>query len=252
MHPELFRVGPLVIQSYGFMLAVAFLAVLFIARAEFRRRGGDPKDADPLVMVAIIGGIVGARIYFLLEQWDMFVRYPREMIFSRGGLVWYGGLGLGVLSVVLMARRKGLRLSMVADSAAPAIALGYAITRIGCFLNGCCYGRATSVPWGVHFPGNPICESGSAVHPTQLYESGSSFVIFAILWSVRKRPLPSPSLFYMYLILGGTERFLVEFVRATPRVALGLSMAQFLSAGIVAFGAISLVNTLRGGKMRRT
>ncbi len=252
MHPELLRIGRFAIQGYGFMLALAFLAVIFITRAEFKRRGEDPQNADPLVMAAILGGIVGAKIYYLFEQWDTFVRYPMEMIFSGGGLVWYGGLGLGVISVILIARRKKLKLGIVIDSAAPAIALGYSITRIGCFLSGCCYGRATSLPWGMHFPDNPICESGNAIHPTQLYESGASFIIFAVIWSIRKRPFPSSSLFYIYLILAGVERFLVEFVRATEKVALGLSAAQFLSAGIVVFSAVSLAIILRRSRMQQT
>jgi phosphatidylglycerol:prolipoprotein diacylglycerol transferase len=251
MYPEILRIGSLVIQSYGFMLALGFLAVFFVVKAEFKRMGENPQSADPLVMSAIIGGIIGARVYYILEQWDTFVEYPVEIIFSRGGLVWYGGFALGTLAVVLMARVKKLRLGMVANSAAPAIALAYAITRIGCFLNGCCYGTVTSLPWGMRFPNNPLCQSGNTIHPTQLYESGASFIIFAIIWSIRRRPLPGWSLFFIYLVLGSLERFLVEFVRATEKIALGLSMAQILSIGIIVFSLIGLIVIFRRVGMRQ-
>ncbi len=261
MYPELITldlplIGRLTITSFGVMMALAFLAAYQVGRSEFDRMGKDPELAADLLLGALVGGIVGAKLYYVFLNWDLTVQNPLGMLFSRAGLVWYGGLIGGTVGVILMIRRRGERILPVGDALAPAVALGYAIGRIGCFLVGDDYGRPTDSWVGVAFPdGAPPSTAGNLregfgvsipdsipdsavleVHPTQLYEVGLSLLIFAVLWRLRgERPVGR--IFALWLVLAGLERFAVEFFRAKDDRFFGaLTLAQMFSLGLVGLG----------------
>lgn len=261
MYPELITlnlpvIGQLTITSFGVMMALAFLAAYQVTRSEFDRMERDPELAADLLLGALVGGIVGAKLYYVFLNWDLTVQDPLGMLFSRAGLVWYGGLIGGTIGVILMIRRRGERILPLADGLAPALALGYAIGRIGCFLVGDDYGRPTDSWVGIAFPdGAPPSTAGNLregfgvsvpdsipdsavleVHPTQLYEVGLSLLIFFALWRIRGTR-PVGRVFALWLVLAGLERFAVEFFRAKDDRFIGaLTLAQLFSIGLVALG----------------
>lgn len=239
---------------------MAFLSAGFILRAEMGRKEYDPDISWDILFMAVLGGVLGAKIYFLLLYFPDLLRDPVAAIFSRGGLVWYGGFLGGLALVVWHVVRRRLPLPLVADAAAPALALGYAVGRVGCFLVGDDWGRPTASWVGIRFPmGTPptrvdiierefgiqvdpelVARFGEVVpvHPTQLYEVGLSLLIFALLWSQRKRLGRGDGwLFMAWLSLAGMERFLVEFFRAKDDRFLGvLTLAQLISILLVVVG----------------
>jgi len=248
MIPVLFHIGPLKIHSFGFMLAVAFLLIAMLASREFVRRGYSADAAGSCVLGAMIGGVLGAKLYFLLDHWGDMVRDPMGMIFSGSGLTYYGGLFGGALGVIIGTWKYRIPIGRLADLGAPFIALGYAVGRVGCFLNGDDYGKPTGVPWGMTFPkGTPA--TTVPVHPTQLYEVVAGGLILAFLWLTRKRLETRPGrVMGVYLLLAGTERFTVEFWRSNPPVALGLTVAQWISVGLFLLGLLILaVASVRSG-----
>jgi phosphatidylglycerol:prolipoprotein diacylglycerol transferase len=262
MYPELITLdlpilGTITITSFGVMMALSFLTGFWVVRLELRRKGMDEDLAGDVLMGAIIGGIVGAKIYYVLLNWPQTVQDPLGMLFSRAGLVWYGGFIGGAIGVVIAIRRRGAAVSVLADVCAPALALAYAVGRMGCFLVGDDYGRPTDSWVGIAFPnGSPPSTAGNlrrmfgvdvpasipdaavlSVHPTQLYEIGMSLLIFAILWRLRREPWKAGRLFALWLSLAGIERLVVEFFRAKDDRFFGvLTLAQLISIGLVLFG----------------
>lgn len=234
MYPELFRIGPVVVYSYGFALAAAFLAAFFLARAEARRKGMETEVVYDLVLAAAVGGILGSRLIYVLANWPEFALNPlHALAIWEGGLVFYGGLVGGALTCWLVILRKKLSFFKVADMVAPSLAMGAAVGRVGCFLNGCCYGVITNLPWAVYLNGEPR-------HPTQLYDMAYNLVIFGVLWNLRKRIAQEGLLFWLFLMMYSIGRFGVEFLRVNPRILAGLSGSQLtsfvlfvVSAGIV-------------------
>jgi len=229
------------------MLVVGLLVSAFLLRSEMRRKGLRFELVESMVVAAVIGGILGAKIYYMVQHGREFLDNPWGMIFSGAGLVWYGGLAGGTLAVVGLLLYKGERLAPIADSVGLVLPLGYAFGRLGCFLNGDDYGIPTGLPWGMSFPKGapPTLER---VHPTQIYEMMASLVIFAVLWRLRKRPLPDGFLFWTYLILAGAERFAVEFWRTNRKVLLDLTVAQMISVVLILLGAISVAILLQRRK----
>lgn len=223
MYPVLLRVGPIAIYSFGLAIALAFLAAMLVVRAEVRRRGFHSDLSYDIVLWALVGGILGSRLFYIVGHWDYYVSDPLQiLLIQSGGLVWYGGLLGGAAAVALFLRRRKLPLATFADVVAPALPLGAAIGRIGCFLNGCCYGKPTSLPWSISY-------LGAERHPTQIYEFIMNLVIFGIIFSARKRMKKPGSLFLFYLILYSIARFSVEFVRVTVPAWMGLSGSQLIS-----------------------
>jgi phosphatidylglycerol:prolipoprotein diacylglycerol transferase len=270
MLPNLFRIpewipllGGQQITSFGVMMLLAFLAAAAVHRSETRRLGGDPETTWDLLFLAVVGGILGAKIYYMLLNYPQLVRDPMSLVFARGGLVWYGGFLGGLGLVVWQIRRKGLPLAQQADMIAPGLALAYGVGRVGCFLVGDDWGRPTGSWVGIAFPnGAPptrvdiierefgiqvdpelVSRFGDIVpvHPTQLYEVGLSLLIFFLLWSIRKHGHAKGWLFMGWLALAGAERFLVEFFRAKDDRFFGfLTLAQVISLALVAVGLIGL------------
>ncbi|MCS6925698.1 MAG: prolipoprotein diacylglyceryl transferase [Candidatus Binatia bacterium] len=245
MYPVLLRFGPITVYSYGVMMALGFLAAGWVLRRELHRQGRDPHLAATLVLWAALGGLLGARVLFVLEQWPAFLADPWSFIFTGAGFTWYGGLIGGVAAVTGCLRYYGLPWRETMDAVAPAIALGHGIGRIGCHLAGDGdWGPPTTLPWGVAYTQAIIgweYPPGVRVHPTALYESAAYLLIFALLWRCRTIPHRPGALFWGYLLLAGVARFLLEFVRLNPPLLLGLSLAQVLSLVVAAIGSIMLL-----------
>ena len=248
MYPVLFKIGPLTIYSLGLLWALGALSAAWIFRLELKRYGYDPEIAASVVTAAAIGGLLGARLLFILEEWESFKQAPVRLVFSGAGFSWYGGLFGGALAAVWVFKKHKLPLARAADIATPALALGYGIGRIGCFLAGdATWGKVTDVPWAMAFPNavagwaDPLTgvpyPPGVKVHPTQLYELVQSLVVFTMLWVLRKRSYPAGTIFYLYLVLAGSMRFIVEFWRANPVVSRGMTEYQWISLALVILGA---------------
>lgn len=266
MYPVLFRIGDFAVTSFGVMMALSFLVGGWILSKELKRKGENPDVAWEVVWWAAIGGIVGARLYYLILTWPHTIADPWGAITSRGGLVWYGGFIGAALLIYWRLKKSGVAIPRVADAVAPALAVAYAIGRLGCFLVGDDYGRPTDLPWAIAFPdgappstaenlreqfGIPIPpgvpgDTVMAVHPTQLYEIAMSLLIFAIIWRLRERIAPAGALFCIYVALAGVERFIVEIFRAKDDRFFGaFTMAQLISLALVAVGIAGATYLLR-------
>lgn len=237
MYPYLFKIGPLQVGSYGVMMVIAFLTTAWLLKKELIRHGYDGDWAYTVIFAAAVGGIVGARLYFILEHIPEFKMDPLGMIFSGSGLTWYGGFIGGFIAVVYVIYKFPAPSLVVADLIAPLLLLGYGIGRIGCFLAGDGdYGPPTNLPWGMSFPHGTV-PTLQRVHPTPLYETILSLILFFILWKYRKRPHPPGLMVSGMLIFYGIERFITEFWRLTPKVLFGwMSMAQILSIISIVLG----------------
>lgn len=238
MYPELFTIGPFTIHSFGLMMALGFVAAGLVVHHEFRRQGLNPEHVYWLTLAAAVAGLIGSKIHYLIIHRDELGSDPLASAFSGAGLVWYGGLIGGVLAVWAVSRLYKMPLGKVADACAPAVAIGYAFGRIGCFLNGDDYGKTSDLPWAMGFPdGAPPTPPGVRVQPTQLYEAFSALAIFLVLMYLRKRLKTTWSLFCAFLVMAGVERFLVEFVRFNRE---GQSQQQVLAAVTAVGAAIAL------------
>ena len=236
MYPVLFRFGNFEITSFGVMVALAALTGLWLFRRELTR-SGLPPDAADVGAWGVVGGLAGAKLLWAIEHAgeEPFVR----LLFTRGGLSWYGGLigGVGVGLAAIVKRR--LPLVPVLSAATPALAFGHLLGRIGCFLVGDDYGKPTNLPWGIAFPqGLPPTEV--PVHPTQLYEAAFLGWLGCMLLRWRRQRVPDAIVLGRYLVLTGTARFLIEFIRINERVALGLTVAQWVSLALIVCGAVIL------------
>ena len=253
MYPILFQIGPFTIYSFGTLMALAALSAGWIVCLELQRNRYNPELASTLIFAAAIGGLLGARVLFLFEEWESFVRSPWDFIFSGAGFTWYGGMLGGALAVTWVVRRKGIPWLKAADISAPALAIAYGIGRIGCHVAGDGdWGTVTDVPWGVEYTraiigwvhpytGMPY-PPGTRVHPTPIYEFIESVVVFGILWTLRKKEHQDGTMFWLYLVLSGLARFIVEFWRVNPAIGWGMTEAQWFSLIFVALG---LWQTLR-------
>ncbi len=260
MIPELFKIGPLTVYSYGLMLGIAFIVASYLLTIEFERKKLNKNFATEITLIAIIFGIVGSKIFSVLESWGDFIGDPIGMLFNPGGLTFYGGLLLAIAAIWIYVRKKKIPFAYVADATAPSLAIAYGIGRIGCHLSGDGdYGIPTTLPWGTNyengvvkpslmFRGSDIAASfpdgivpdNTPLHPTPIYEFIVAVIIFFILWKLRKKDYPTGKLFGIYLLLSSVARFLVEFIRLNPRFLFGLSEAQIISVGLFVSG-LSLI-----------
>ncbi len=235
MYPIPFHIFGVPVSSFGIMLAIGFLVGTWLTSRRMQELGYAPEVATNMLLYCMVGGVLGAKLYYAI---DVSVREGRpffELLGSRDGLTFYGGLIGGAALGVAGTRIHKVSTFEFANAAALAVAIGQAIGRIGCLLVGDDYGRPTDLPWGIAFPdGAP--PTLVPVHPTQIYESAWLFAVTAWLWRRRKR---SPFLFGEFLALNGAGRFVVEFWRVNPRVAGGLTEAQWIGVALFVSGAAS-------------
>jgi phosphatidylglycerol:prolipoprotein diacylglycerol transferase len=247
MFPILLQIGPLAIRTYGAMVALAFLASLQVARiAAQARRIGEAFLLD-LVAILIVSGLIGARVLYVLLNLSYFRQHPWESVkVWEGGLVFYGGFVLAAIVGMIFTRYRGYPLDDVADCLAPGLALGQGIGRWGCFFAGCCYGKPTSLPWGVTFKdAASLAPLGVKLHPVQIYESIGAISLSGLLWFLLVRRKQSHGeIFWLYMLLYGLLRFWMETLRGDDRGGYigGLSPSQMIAlAAIVVAGSILLV-----------
>jgi phosphatidylglycerol:prolipoprotein diacylglycerol transferase len=240
--PEITVLG-LSIKTFGLFFALNFAAWGLLAARRLKELGKPTDWAYEMVTVALIGGLVGARGYFLLQNHDSL---SLGDIFGGSGLIWYGGLAGGVVAVLTWAKRKDFLSLALVDLAGPCLALGYAIGRIGCQVSGDGdYGKDWSGPWAMGYPDGTVPTApGETVHPTPIYETVTMGLLAFALWQLRDRVRPGV-LFALYLVGAGLERFLVEFLRRNNDVLLGLTAAQLESLSLFVAGAIWLAVVLR-------
>jgi len=260
VYPFVVRFGSVAITGYGIMMMVAFLAAGWLFARRLSEQGTDPGIAWDCVVAAVLGGLAGAKVYYavLMADWGS--------LLSRGGLVWYGGFlggSLAVLGLLWWRRQSALAMG---DAMAPALAAGYVLGRIGCFLVGDDYGRPTDLPWGMAFPqGSPPTTAGTmqalfgipvpagvtpeqvlAVHPTQLYEAALAFALFVVLWRLRATRRGTGWLLGLWFLYSGIARLLVEVFRAKDDRFFGpFTLAQAISLLVAAAG---LALMARAGK----
>jgi len=256
VHPEILQWGVLHVRSYGLLLAVAFLVGTWLALREARRRRLDEDRIVSVVLVALVAGVLGARLLYVLEHVDEFRReWVSVLALWQGGLTLYGGIVAGTVAGLVAARRLGLPRWDVADALAPSLALGTVFGRVGCFLNGCCYGRPTRLPWGVRFPEDSFAglEFGNAaLHPSQLYAAAAGLGLFAVLWALRARLRTPGHLFWLFILLFGLARIPLDLTRAyEPSAELlriggqAVTESQLTSAALALFAALMMVRLAR-------
>jgi phosphatidylglycerol:prolipoprotein diacylglycerol transferase len=237
-------------------MAVAFLFGTWLALREAKRLHLDSDKLVSVILVALVAGVLGARMLYVLEHVSEFRReWGSVLALWQGGLTLYGGLVAGVFGGVLTARRLGLPLWVTTDALAPSLMIGTAIGRVGCFFNGCCYGRPTSLPWGVTFPADSFAglDFGNAkIHPAQLYFALAGVVLFGLVWALRGRVSPPGTLFWMSLMLFALTRIPLDFTRAyEPETAfinvLGIDFveSQLSSLAITLFSLLMILRLRR-------
>ena len=261
MYPELFRIGGFPVNTYGVLLALAFMAALFVASRLGGRDGLPRERLFDLGLWMLLGGLVGSKLLLMVAEPEYGADWRNLLTidFLRSGGVWYGGFIGGLLTGVLLIRRYRLAFWKVLDAFAPGVAIGQAVGRQGCFAAGCCWGRPTDAPWGVEFgeaahriTGVPV---GVHLHPTQLYESAASLVIFVLLYQFHRRKRFDGQVIAAYAVLYGLTRFAIEFFRDDPRgdilgltTLTGLSTSQLISLLVTAGGVAFLLLRRRAAK----
>jgi len=237
MYPVLFRIGSFEVTSFGVMMAVAALVGLWLFRRELQR-SRLPLEAADSGIVGVIGGLIGAKLLWTMEHAG---ESPvTELLLSRGGLSWYGGLiggvgaGLGYMAI------KGWPIIPMLAAATPGLAFGHLIGRIGCFLVGDDYGSPSNLPWAIAFP-QGLPPTTTPVHPTQLYEAIGLGILGWLLLRWRRNGVSDVVVLGRYLVGAGALRFVIEFIRVNERVAFGLSVAHFVSVAIILSGVMILI-----------
>jgi phosphatidylglycerol:prolipoprotein diacylglycerol transferase len=246
VYPELFKLGPLTVYSYGVLLAASYLLGLRLAMTRAKRWGLDANRVLDLGIYIIIAALVGAKLMLLFVDFDQFRRSPWELLaLARSGGVFYGGLILAVVVAFWYIAKHRMPFWTTCDVFAPGIALGHVTGRLGCFAAGCCYGKPTDVPWAVIFT-NPLAAAnvgtplGIPLHPTQLYEAGAELLILVLLLvTERKGKLFAGRTFWSYMFLYAVSRYIIEMYRGDPRgTVFGMfSTSQFIS---IVLGPLSL------------
>jgi len=258
MHPILFQLGPVTIYTYGVLVAAGVLLGLWYARRQAPRAGLDPDQVWNLGIYMVLAGLILAKVWLVLSSWDYYFAHPRDIFsiatFQSGG-TFYGGLAGSVLMIVVYTYVQKISVLAVLDTFCAALPLGHAIGRLGCFAAGCCFGKPTSLPWGVTFT-NPLAQQlagtplGIPLHPTQLYEVALELVNFVLLVWLGARQRFTGQILGAYLALYGMERGILEFFRGDPGRTLmfhdKVSLMQLVSVGMILTGAFLWWRGLRG------
>ena len=241
MQPQL-HIGPVTIQTFGICFGVGFISAGAVVARRLREIGRPVDWAYEMIFSALIGGLVGARVDYLIQNWSKVHHDLLGNLFSGSGLVWYGGVIGGVLGVFLWAWRRGFLGLALLDVAAVPLSLGYAIGRIGCQVSGDGdYGKPSHLPWAMGYPhGTVPTPPGVRVQPTPVYETLAMGAVALVLWNLRDR-VRAGVLFALYLVMSGVERLLIEFIRRNKHVVIGLTLPQLISIVMIAAGAAWLV-----------
>ncbi|MBI4379494.1 MAG: prolipoprotein diacylglyceryl transferase [Nitrospinae bacterium] len=234
MYPILFKIGSLTVYTYGVLISSAFLVGLILAVIEAKREGEDPQKIMDLSVYILISAIAGSRLLYIMISYKEYVSDPLRILkIWEGGLVFYGGFLMAIAVVIVYLRKHNMNVWKVGDILAPSVAIGQGIGRLGCFFAGCCYGKATNVPWGVIFTDpNTLAPMGIRLHPAQLYDSANGFIIFTVLVVLRRFKKFDGQLFWTYTLLYAIGRFIVEIFRGDERgFAIGpyISTSQFIA-----------------------
>ena len=244
MHPILFEFGNFRIYSYGVMVTLGFLIAVYVASREAKRIGISPQQIFDIGLYALLCGIVGARALHIILDFRYYINHPFEIIMlNRGGLAFHGGLLTGIISAWFFIKRNGMPLWKTADIIIPYVALGQAIGRIGCFLNGCCYGTPTYLPLGIRLPGHIL-----RLHPTQLYSSIFLFLAFIALKKLYRKKRFNGTVFFSYFIIFSFGRFFIDFFRGDLKIVFfGLKTSQIISIFIffTSFASLALMKRRR-------
>jgi phosphatidylglycerol:prolipoprotein diacylglycerol transferase len=252
MCPELFHIGPFALRTYGLTLAASFFLALFFIRRWGVREGLNADKLYNLAFIVIAAGIVGARVGYVLfhleefrGNWGATFNPFQSGTFGIAGLNLYTGVVLAILLGFYYMHKVGLPFWKTADIFAPTIAFGIFLTRIGCFLNGCCYGTPTDLPWGMVFPSGSIPDAeypGEAIHPTQLYNSAFGLALFGFLFYFNKKKKFDGAVFALFLMAESVFRFAIEFIRTyEPEMYLGnssITYNQLIAVALFGFGLI--------------
>jgi phosphatidylglycerol:prolipoprotein diacylglycerol transferase len=240
MKPVLFQLGPFPVSSFGVFLLAAFVAGILLLRVRTARLGWEPGEVLDLSLYAIIGGVIGARIGYVLVNVGDFRNDPTRVltIWKDAGLTFYGALVGGAIVAWLYGRRRGWGLAQIADAAAPGLAVGYAIAMIGTLLYGLNYGQHATVAWAVPLFGEPR-------HPTQLYLMAATLVIFGVLLAVEKRPHAAGRVFWTFLFLYAAGRDVIELWMDSPHVLGPLTLAQGVNTVAALLAGVILLTTRR-------
>ena len=234
MHPDLFSIGPLTLHTYGLFVALGFIAGLLVATRLGKTAGFMSNAVMDMGFIIILTGLIGSRIVYIIIDLPKYISNPLDIFkIWEGGLVFSGGLVAVIIAIIFYARYYKVNIWTIGDLWAPAAAIGQAIGRIGCFFAGCCYGKLTDAPWGVIFT-NPksIAPLNIPLHPTQLYSSLSSLIIFIILFILHSKKKFEGQVFLWFLILHSTARLFLERFRGDPRGMIltnDLTMTQFIA-----------------------
>jgi phosphatidylglycerol---prolipoprotein diacylglyceryl transferase len=241
VYPTLFRIGDFEITSFGVLVALGAFVGMLVFQRELRR-GGMPEDAMNAAVAGVLGGLAGAKVIWAIEFRG--TAPFLDLLLSRGGLSWFGGLAGGLAVGLTSLRFYRVPLVRGLAAASPALALGHAIGRLGCFMVGDDYGRPSTLPWAVAFP-KGLPPTDVPVHPTQLYEMAALVIVAWMLMRWRRQGVPDPVVLARYLMFAGAIRFAIEFVRVNAPVLGPLTLAQLWSMGLVAAGAVIAVRARR-------
>ncbi len=256
MHPILFEIGSWPVYSYGVLLALAYLAGLQLAVVRARHAGLDSAKVMDFGIYLIIAALVGAKLMLIVVDFRHFRAQPGELLsLVRAGGVFYGGLIAAFVTGLWLVRRYRLPIWKTADLIAPGIALGHIVGRFGCLMAGCCFGRPTDVPWAITFT-DPVAYAnagtllGTPLHPTQLYDAGAELVILIVLLVTERRGRPfAGRTFWLYMLLYGISRYIIEFYRGDERgMILGMSTSQFVSLIVVPLSLAMLARLRKKGE----
>ena len=241
MHYKLFSIGPITIYSYGFMIALGFLAAILLAMYRSKKYEVDGNTVIDLALCCIVGGLLGAKLLYLITDLPNLIPSKNVLSDITNGFVVYGGILGGVLACFIYTRRKKVNFLKCLDLIAPSVAIGQCLGRIGCLMAGCCYGRETTCSIGIVFQNSPMAPNGIRLLPTQIFSSVGDLLLAIVLILYARRKPTDGRVINLYLILYGVGRFIIEIFRNDPRGNVGfLSTSQFISIFIVIFGMIQL------------
>lgn len=250
MRPVLIKFDGIGIPSYGTMLVISFIVALFLVKREAKKHNISPVLIENLAFWLMVGVIIGGRLLYVLFHLNEFRDIISIFEIWNGGMMFFGGFIGAFIAGAIYVKKQNLSISLLSDIISPSIALGEFFTRIGCFLNGCCFGIPTNLPWGVHFPNGSFADQAGldrAIHPTQLYSSLFGLLLFFLLQIMLHRPHSRGSIFAYFLIFYGGFRFGVDFVRYYENIS-NLLINQLISIIIVIAGIFILIKTKRANQ----